>query len=302
MKAFGIPAVTPVARAQAQGTFHRLFELAPPGRGASFLRVAALAGAGTARLMAMECRLMEALRAEGLPIPACEHRDVAHDRGVHLVERGQGTSVSELEGDEPRMLQALEWVGQFLRQLHRLRGNGFGPLSAGAMEQGRFEGVHERWEDYVRLRLADHVRACRESEAVTSGEATEIETRFDGLSGVTSPVLLHGDPGSHNFLVDASGLRAVIDWEDALLGDPLFDLASLCTFHPERRHPAIWAGYGTQPRAGSGEWTRFWVYFLRISLAKTVHRHRFAYIDRPDRPSASRRIQLALARLREGHG
>jgi aminoglycoside phosphotransferase (APT) family kinase protein len=250
--------------------------------------------------MAMECRLMDILRAKGLPIPACEHRDVAPGRGVHLVERGQGTSVTELEGDEPRMLQALERVGEFLARLHGLPGAGFGPLSAAALEEGRFAGVHERWEDYVRRRLADHVRTCRERGALTAEEAVEIESRFGALDGGSASALLHGDPGSHNFLVDASGVRAVIDWEDALLGDPLFDVASLCTFHPERRHPAIWAGYGAAPRAGSGEWTRFWLYFLRLALAKTVHRFRFAYPDRPDRPPASQRIQLALARLRQG--
>jgi aminoglycoside phosphotransferase (APT) family kinase protein len=297
MKAFGIPAGTPVVRAQAQGTFHRLYEVTPPGRGASFLRISALAGEHPARLMAMECRLMDVLRGKGLPIPACEHRDIAYDRGVQLIERGSGVSMTQLEGDEPRMLQALEWVGGFLARLHRLRGSGFGPLSHGAS----LAGVHSQWVQYVWLRLPEHVQLCLERGAVSDAEAREIARLADDRLIADAPsALLHGDPGSHNFLVDESGVRAVIDWEDALLGDPLFDIASLCTFHPERRHPAIWAGYGTGPHAGESEWTRFWLYFLRISIAKTVHRYRFSYPDRPDRPPASQRIQLALARLREG--
>jgi len=42
---------------------------------------------------------------------------------------------------------------------------------------------------------------------------------------------------------------------------------------------------------------RFWTYFLRVALAKTVVRHNLGLRDRPGRPPASRRIQLALDRL-----
>jgi len=91
-------------------------------------------------------------------------------------------------------------------------------------------------------------------------------------------------------------VSAVLDWEDALLGDPLFDVASLCAFHPERRHTAILDAYAF-PRGDRDAVARFWIYFLRIAVARTVHRLRFAYPDPPDRPRPSGRIQLALARL-----
>jgi aminoglycoside phosphotransferase (APT) family kinase protein len=38
-------------------------------------------------------------------------------------------------------------------------------------------------------------------------------------------VLVHGDFRNGNIVVDASGLRAVLDWELAHLGDPMEDLA-----------------------------------------------------------------------------
>jgi aminoglycoside phosphotransferase (APT) family kinase protein len=38
----------------------------------------------------------------------------------------------------------------------------------------------------------------------------------------------HGDLRNGNIIVDASGLRAVLDWEGAHLGDPMEDLAWIC--------------------------------------------------------------------------
>jgi len=312
MSAFGLAEGTAVARAAEQGTFHRLYDVREPGRAARLLRIAALAGARAANLMALEADVMAALRREDFPVPACEFRAVAREgvpRGVHLVERAAGVSLATLDGDEARMQATLADVARFLRRLHAQWGEGFGPLRIEALRIKRratrpiFAAVHERWIDYLRLRLDEHLRACVAAGDVTAEEAARIDALFDrrGLR-VERPALLHGDPGSHNFMVDASGIRAVIDWEDALSGDPLFDLASLCTFHPERRHAGIRAAYGVPMAAGGEEWKRFWIYFLRIALAKTVHRRRFAYADAPGRPPAARRIQLALERLGAGSG
>jgi len=311
MAAFGIAASTQVSRAPTQGTFHRLYDVREPGAAPRLLRVAALAGSSASDLMALECRVMTALRAHGFPVPACEYRELKHadaPRGLHLLERAAGKSLTAIDDDEERMLVALGGVGRFLARLHAVSGTGFGPISlarfgdAERPEDSPFPGVHAHWDDYVFVRLEEHLVACESAGAITGSEASDIAARFAAaratLRGQAS-ALLHGDPGSHNFMVDETGVRAVIDWEDALLGDPLFDLASLCTFHPERRHAAIWSAHGTVPAAGSDTWTRFWLYFLRISLAKTVHRQRFAYADRPGRPPASQRIQLALKRLGE---
>ena len=40
--------------------------------------------------------------------------------------------------------------------------------------------------------------------------------------------IVHGDLRNGNIIVDATGLRAVLDWEGAHLGDPIEDLAWIC--------------------------------------------------------------------------
>lgn len=294
MQAFDAGPSARPAKATEQGTFHRLYEV---GDGSRLLRVAAMAGPPWTHLMTLECALMARLREEGLAVPACEYAEVG-GRGVHRLARVGGASLTSLDEDEPRMSAALGEAARFLARLHRIRGHGFGPLSAGALPQ--LAGIHERWGDYLRVRLDDHLRMCERIGAVSRRERADIEERFATLLPAipeVPPALLHGDPGSHNFIVADGRIGGVVDWEDALLGDPLFDLASLCTFQPERRHPAIVSAYGARLEDGGDEWRRFWLYFLRIALAKTVHRHRFGYPDRPGREPAARRIQLALERL-----
>ncbi|MBK7659395.1 MAG: aminoglycoside phosphotransferase family protein [Betaproteobacteria bacterium] len=307
LKAFGLGEDATWHRIASQGTFHRLYDVLSPEGGARLLRVATLRGDEGAQLMELECRLTEALRHAGLPVCHCDWRRVGEGpeaRGAHLLERAPGASLSTKDDDEIAMRAALGPVGRFLATLHGISGRGYGPLShAGlASEPRRLEGLHARWDDYVFLRLEDHLVRCVAAGAMNAGEARDSRAHFDAMREALRaqrPALLHGDPGSHNVIVDAEGIRAVIDWEDALLGDALFDLASLATFHPARRHHALFAGHGIALEADADARRRFWLYFLRIALAKTVHRLRFGTADRPGRPPASGRIQLALGRLAE---
>lgn len=58
--------------------------------------------------------------------------------------------------------------------------------------------------------------------------------------------LVHGDFRLGNMMVDESGLRAVLDWELAHLGDPMEDLGWLCV--------RAWRFGGVQPVAGLGDY------------------------------------------------
>ena len=57
----------------------------------------------------------------------------------------------------------------------------------------------------------------------------------------SSTTVVHGDFRLGNLIIDANGLRAVIDWELGHLGDPMEDLGWLCT--------KAWR-FGNKPRVG----------------------------------------------------
>ena len=59
----------------------------------------------------------------------------------------------------------------------------------------------------------------------TKGTSQNVDEFAWPFSQINAPVLLHGDYWPGNILWRDEQLAAVIDWEDARLGDPLIDLA-----------------------------------------------------------------------------
>jgi aminoglycoside phosphotransferase (APT) family kinase protein len=293
-------AASHLALAPIQGTFHRLFDIHEPGHQPRLLRVSIFAGPDAAAAMALESRLIARLRVASVPVPECTARPVADGdtvRGTQVTTRADGVLIGSLDSDETRMAAALALTARLLDDVHRISGKGYGPLSV--LPGQALSGIHQSWHDYLTARLEAHLQTCRMAAVITGSEAVDVARYFrDPVSVIPREArLLHGDPGGHNVLIQPSGVSALIDWEDALLGDPLFDVASLCCFHPERRHPVIFRALDLDMTPGTELWRRFWLYFLRIAVARTVHRWRFGRPDTPGRPPAARRIQLALARL-----
>ena len=140
------------------------------------------------------------------------------------------------------------------------------------------------------------LKACAQAGDLTAEAAHAILAAFERHSQclqLSGGVLLHGDLGSHNVLTDGDRLLGLIDWEDALAGDPVYDVAFWATFHPPARYAAFLAGYREVGSLPDDFPIRFWLYFVRIAVAKAVHRRRFGYTDRPDRPTAAHRIRYA---------
>jgi aminoglycoside phosphotransferase (APT) family kinase protein len=78
---------------------------------------------------------------------------------------------------------------------------------------------------------------------------------------VASPVLVHGDYRTGNYLVDESGVTAILDWEGAHLGDPVEDLGWLCV--KSWRFGAV-----NRPAGGFGSREELWAAYERAGGAK----------------------------------
>ena len=77
--------------------------------------------------------------------------------------------------------------------------------------------------------------------------------------------LIHGDFGSYNVLTDGHQITAIIDWDLAMYGDPLYDVANLLFWKEENLQPLIERVVGqhcTVPRW----YERMFCYQLRIGL------------------------------------
>lgn len=285
-----------IERAETQGTFHRLYRVHHQGRPA-ILKIGLFAFCAPA--MAGAARAINAAHAAAIPVPALLGGDLTlclFSFPFQIQEQAPGEMLAGFDVNEQRVREALSATAKIIAQLHEVRGEGFGLLAA----ECALAGLDQDWASYVWRRGEAHLARCHDAGLVSSDEAKQALLALERVGRWSVvPRLLHGDLGSRNIFVEEGRLAALIDWEDALVGEPLFDLAFFASFHPERRHDAIIDAYAIDRPLTDYDMLRFWTYFLRIALSKTVQRLRFGIEDSPGRVPASRRIQLALGRISE---
>lgn len=163
-----------------------------------------------------EDRLIESARQAGVPVPAVVVG--AHDCARLL---GAACITTFIEGETlgPRIVRS----ERFASARSVLAGQCGAALAAiHAIDVGSVEGLEE----------VDPIARLREGldELGEARPAFEIALRWLVANRLPRPrrTVVHGDFRVGNLLVDESGLRAVLDWELAHLGDPLEDLGWLC--------------------------------------------------------------------------
>ncbi len=177
--------------------------------------------------MAGEFRLLERLHAQALLVPRvywlCE--DTTRLGGpFYLMQRVEGETVPRriLRSDElAKAREALpEQLGRALAAIHAvdLGAAGLAGLSAPA-----------RGQTCVDVQLAQ-LRAGID-QAPSPVPTLELAYRWlaQNRPAERERTLVHGDYRLGNVIVGPDGLRAVLDWELAHVGDPQEDLAWMCT-------------------------------------------------------------------------
>lgn len=165
------------------------------------------------------------------------------------------------------------------KHLSSIRLNGYGPIDPRSLDR-RPSGMHDTWRGFVTTRLEEHLAYCVQIGAMTYDEARQAESIIRRVPEHVDSTLVHGDLSPSNVIGGT-----LIDWESCLAGDYLWDAAGWNAF------------YADQVIAHVVRPTDFWTYYLRIVLARTVHRARFGIPENPVYPKASARIQMALAQL-----
>lgn len=300
----GVPAVA-IMPLDQQGTFHLVHSCRLPDGNTLIVRssLPVLFNADTS--FYADQFIQEALPGAGLPGVAVQAVDCSASQLPYawmVMDKAAGVSMAALSDavlDAPMTMQQL---GQAMAQLHgQARGKGYGPVDCAALAAGSdLSGVHVAWTDFAFCRWEEHCRSAVAAQLLQASEADvawAFLREWETAMAVTEGALLHGDPGNPNFFMQDGRISALLDWEDAVIGDPLYDVAFWASFHPRRRWPGFFAGYGSAPVAGSAAAIRFAFYFLRITLAKVLHRQRFGYRDQPGRPSGRQRVVEAFSLL-----
>lgn len=147
-----------------------------------------------------EFRLLKTLRAAGLPVPAALYLGEAQAPPFLITSFVQGAS--RLNADD---------MPAFCRKL--------------AAELCAIHAVDLREHDLSFLPQVGDLIACGEPP-LTAAQSTIHAAMKRALPSIefNAPALLHGDYWLGNLLWTGHQLEAIIDWEDAMIGDPLADL------------------------------------------------------------------------------
>jgi aminoglycoside phosphotransferase (APT) family kinase protein len=165
-------------------------------------------------------------RARRLGIPAAEVIAVDATGG----RLGRPYLVMVHVGGQPvgRRDAVLREVGAHMRTLHDVTVDGFGWIEES--EGGGLVGPKTTWEEAVTEGLAvlgDATDAGLMSIEMAVRIEQVVERHRDVLAAVQTARLVHGDVHPRHVYADDGRLRGIIDWGDAMGGDPLFDLGRL---------------------------------------------------------------------------
>lgn len=279
-------------------------------------------GSGDDDYMLAESRVMQLAAAAGVPVPAVHHTDVTRSRcplRFQVMDRVSEPSLNthQRAGRLDLAAVALQ-LGQYLRRLHCVRLEGFGFINTERLARtGEVRGLDGRYPAYFNKRLEGHLGYLALHELLTEpvvAEIRELLRRHLPVLELSQGVLVHRDMAFWNVLGTPHRITAIIDWDDAVSGDPADDLGILHCFHDEAFMDRVMEGYWGADRPPEGFQFRVWLHLLRNMLWKTQIRHALGYFDKgsdfflnapgDNKPSLRAltldRLRLAVERVRKG--
>ncbi|MBI3395095.1 MAG: phosphotransferase [Spirochaetia bacterium] len=158
----------------------------------------------------------------GIPVPRI-HAEEKQKGWLLLSDGGRDDLADELKrasGDEEQRSVILEKTVALLVQIHNV-------APAAPVSTRRFDAPKLQWEiDFMLSKLEYAVRALGISFDVSFEFQMFLSELCDMLARHPDSVVTHRDFHARNVLVDADGRYTVIDFQDARMGLPWYDLAS----------------------------------------------------------------------------
>ncbi len=177
-------------------------------------------------------------------------------------------------------------VGKYIAAFHQIKLDGFGFLNTDILRrEKRLIGLDRSNQDYFYKRLADHLKYLRDTQFLSAPAVQEIEELFqknESLLNLQRGSLVHKDLAFWNLIGLPAQVNAIIDWDDAIIGDPVDDLAILKCFYNDDIFNPILDGYREVSPLPDLFYPKLWLYLIRNMLWKAVIRIFMKYFEMKD--------------------
>jgi aminoglycoside phosphotransferase (APT) family kinase protein len=204
--------------------------------------------------------LLESLEHEGRPL------------SISIENKLPGTQLNEIRGirtarNKARLERLVEKAGAILTRIHSIEPKGFGNLDAegNGEDSSVADTLDNKWiqEDKM-VKVAENVQL--DPKIVL--RALEILQTEKNKYQMDKPALIHSDYVPKHFLVDKDEITGIIDFENAIGGDPVKDFA-YWDFFSSDQYPfeSLKAGYTDKSLFGSDFERRLamWKVFLGVN-------------------------------------
>ena len=240
--------------------------------------------------MEIETRVIKEVHATGVPVPGVYRVDVTRSEvpfAYQVLEFIDYPDLNRLykEGNINLLHQA-HAIGRYVARWQAVQPKGYGPFSVKYFRQyGKLSGFHDRYKDYFLLNFEKHLDFLERNAFLSSKEAEDIRWVVrDGEDylELEQGCLVHKDLALWNILGLTDEIKAFIDWDDTVSGDPTDDLSLLGCFHSKDVVQAALEGYASIKDFPQDFFPRFYLHLLRNMIVKAVIRVMANYFKKSD--------------------
>lgn len=208
--------------------------------------------ASTAQDVHTEAAVIERVRAAGVPAPEVLGTGVDEELpgGRWMITRAaSGQTLQDVGRTAPTVPRTLDDLAHCYTRLHRIALPGYGPIAPTA-DHAVFESW-SRWQQHMINRALDSLTCHGAVSEQFVRRARLLSDHFVPFLDAAPAAMLHSDLGDREVYVDPStgAVTALVDWGDALIGDPLYDLVRFVGGgpaddpRPAELHPGLHRNY-----------------------------------------------------------
>jgi len=241
--------------------------------------------------MEVEADVLKRIKSIGIPAPIIYDVDSSRTKvsfSYQIMEFINYPDLNSIQKKTKLNINAIATeLGEYMAKWQGITFNGYGPFNVGTLRNtGELEGLHKNYKDYFLLNLDKHLYFLLENSFFKNDEVVYIKQAVklnEKYLYFEKGCLVHKDIALWNILGTENTIKAVIDWDDTISGDPMDDISILACFHTEEVILNIIKGY-KNVKGGLPEnyIPRFWLHLLRNMIVKAVIRVGGNYFNKKD--------------------
>lgn len=237
--------------------------------------------------MDVESQIIGEVNKIGIPSPIVNHSDGTREQVPFAIQLLNYVDYSDLNNlykkNELDLDTIAPKIGNIIARYQHLTFENYGLFSPELLkETNQLIGYHKTYSDYYFLNWQKHLDYLFNNGFLTEDDVLAIQIVVDKnkhFLDVSKGCLVHKDLALWNILGSSTEIVAVIDWDDAISGDPTDDISLLACFHPGKVILNVMEGYQQVKPLPENFEKRFWLHLLRNIIFKSIIRIRGGYFN-----------------------